>query len=43
MKKARELGLETKVIDRYLIVGNDKYTWETIPEHLKETPQDAEK
>ena len=41
MKKAKELGLESKVIDCYLIVGHDKYTWETIPERLKEDPKDA--
>jgi len=34
MKKARALGLNSKVIDRHLIVGEEKFTCGTIPEHL---------
>lgn len=37
MKKAQELGLESKVIDRVLFVGEEKFTSETIPDHLKES------
>jgi len=42
MKKARALGLNSKVIDRHLIVGGEKFTCGTIPEHLKESPMETE-
>ena len=32
--KARALGFDSKVIDRHLIVGGEKFTCGTIPEHL---------
>ena len=42
MKKARALGLNSKVIDRHLIVGVGRFTCGTIPEHLKESPMKTE-
>ena len=42
MEKARELGFDSKVIDRHLIVGGEKFTCGTIPEHLKESPIEIE-
>ncbi len=33
MKKAQELGFESKVIDRVLFVGEEKFTSEAIPNH----------
>ena len=42
MKKAKDLGLECKVTDRHFIVGEDKFTCETIPEHLKQSPMETE-
>jgi len=41
MKKARALGLNSKVIDRHLIVGEETFTCGTIPEHLKESPMET--
>jgi len=42
MKKARALGFDSKVIDRHLVVGGERYTCGTIPEHLKESPMETE-
>ena len=42
MKKARALGFDSKVIDRHLVVGEEKFTCGTIPEHLKESPMETE-
>jgi len=42
MKKARALGFDSKVIDRHLVVGGERYTCGTIPEHLKESPMKTE-
>jgi len=42
MKKARALGLDSKVIDRHLFVGEERFTCGTIPEHLKESPMETE-
>lgn len=42
MKKSRGLAFESKVIDRHLIVGGEKFTCGTIPEHLKESPMEIE-
>ena len=42
MKKARALGFDSKVIDRHLVVGEERFTCETIPEHLKESPMETE-
>ena len=36
MKKVRALGLDSKVIDRHLFAGEERFTCGTIPEHLKE-------
>lgn len=42
MKKARGLGLESKVIDRHRSVGEEKFTCGTIPDHLKDSPMEIE-
>ena len=36
MIKARKQGIECKVIDRYLIIGHNKFRSDKIPENLKE-------
>ena len=38
MKKARALGLNSKVIDRHLFVNEERFTCGTIPERLKRAP-----
>ena len=42
MKKAKALELDSKVIDRHLFVGEERFTRGTIPEHLKESPMETE-
>ena len=42
MKKARALGLDSKVIDRHLFVNEERFNCATIPEHLKESPMEIE-
>ena len=42
MKKARALGLDSKVLDQYLFVGEERFTCGTIPEHFKESPMETE-
>ena len=42
MKKARALGLNSKVIDRHLFVGEERFTCGTIPEHFKESLMETE-
>lgn len=41
VKKTRALGFDSKVNDRHLVVGGEKFTRGTIPEHLKESPMDV--
>ena len=42
MKKARALGFHSKVINRHLVVGEERFTCGTIPEHLKESSMETE-
>ena len=42
IKKARALGFDSKVIDRHLVVGEERFTCGTILEHLNESPTETE-